>query len=205
MKSSLSRPKATRKYKSVYYIIPEGRRTEPDYFDIIRELIPEKLSIAVSCKCPSNSSLSAIIAKAKEVTSNNRHPDDKIWCVLDMDDRSHTQEQFDALAKWKEKSYRNYFAISTPRIEYWLLAHFEENPSEKNAKDELYITRYLPGYGRSKGVSQYSHSFTRARVLHAIDVAKTAETRKDPLVGSGLWRLVAELLLGKSCASPLVD
>lgn len=198
MKTRRSRRQATRKYNKVYYIIPEGRISEPAYFSIIRGLVPDGAGIALSCKSMRESSIPAVIRLAQKVSASNPHPNDEVWCVLDHDAESHTQAQFANLGKWEGKSPRHHVAISIPRFEYWLLAHFEDAPKARDALSDSYLATYLPGYDRTKELAAHRNLLTRERVLHAINVARAAETHRNSSVGSGLWRLAAALLGGSA-------
>lgn len=127
MKTSRIRSSKRRSYKKVYYIVTEGKTTEPSYFKIVAGYISDD-RVAISCHPADKSSIPSILEKAKSIASQKSQNKDEVWVVSDQDMDSHLAHQFTKLMEWGASSPNYHIAISAPRFEYWLLCHFEESP-----------------------------------------------------------------------------
>ena len=199
MVTSRIRSSKRHSYKKVYYIVTEGKTTEPSYFRIVRKYIPHDAWVAISCKPADKSSIASITDKARSIAAQNTHERDEIWVVADQDPESHLHHQFSKLMKWINQSQKHHIAISVPRFEFWLLCHFEDSPSMDHARSDTYVAHYLPDYDRRKDLVRHSGKITIQNIRHAIRVAcRLPEcTYNSSFPGSDVWKLVQALLTGE--------
>lgn len=196
MKTSSKRSVKQRRYKAVFHIVTEGKITEPSYFKLIANYIPERAHYAISCLPADTASIPSILEKAKSVYSKQLYEQDELWVVLDQDKESHLRHQFEKLVTWIKKSPRGHLAISAPRFEYWLLCHFEDAPKKENSKHDSYVAKYLPGYDREKNLSRHGTKITTQAIQHAIEIASRTplEGVDSERPGSNVWMLVEKLV-----------
>ncbi len=199
MKTSRKRSSRRRSYKKVYYIVTEGKTTEPSYFRIVGSYIPHDEMVAIFCQAADASSISSILKKVKALAEHAPHERDEIWAVIDQDPGSHLPEQFAKLKGWENLSRRHHVAVSVPRFEYWLLCHFEDSPDRNDSMHDDYVARYLPGYNRKKDLTRHRSKITVQCIRHAIDVASRSplDSYDSPYPGSDVWKLVKDLVPGK--------
>ena len=196
MVTSKIRSSKRRSYKKVYYIVTEGKTTEPAYFEIVSGYIPRDAWIAISCRSADKSSIPSILDKARSVASQNMHEKDEIWIVADQDLGSHFPHQFSRLKEWESQAQKHHIAISVPRFEYWLLCHFEDSPSRSHSLHDAYVAQYLPGYDRRKDLDRNRSRITLQSILHAIRVASRSPqcTYDSSCPCSNVWKLVQAIL-----------
>lgn len=189
------RPHHPRHYRSIFVIVTEGRVTETSYIDAMQRCLKlPSAALRVNNPGPRNSSVRELIRAAKKNLGDLRKGD-QVWILVDRDIDSHTGADWESLGKWEESSETHHVAISTPRFEYWLLLHFEETPDRRNALDDSYVARYLPGYDKKKDVSR-STKITANAITSAIEHsrARAFPTCKNPdIIGSGMHLLLQEL------------
>lgn len=195
MKTSRTRSSSRRSYKKVYYIVTEGKTTEPSYFKIVAGYIAND-AIAISCQPADKSSIPSILEKAKSLASQKSQDKDEVWVVTDQDLESHLAHQFTKLMEWGDSTPNHHIAISAPRFEYWLLCHFEESPTKSNALHDGYVAQYLPGYDRKKDLDRHKGKITVQSIQHAIKVASRLplSSYDSPTPGSDVWKLVQAIL-----------
>lgn len=108
-------------------IVCEGQRTEPIYFNGLRDHYA--LSSANIAVTPADGSDPvSIVRYAKELQKNEKRRGeqfDKIYCVFDRDEHANFNAAYDQLVANKFESARSW-----PCFEYWLLLHFgyQRNP-----------------------------------------------------------------------------
>ena len=197
MKKIPQRPRRARHYRTIFTIVAEGCLTEYSYVKAVRRRLQEQYG--TTCKIslikPRNSSVKELIRAANEKVSDLRK-NDQVWILVDRDPESHTEEDMQDLMLWEQSSLRHYVALSNPRFEYWLLRHFEDTLTEKNALDDLYVARYLPGYDRHKDVERSAKITCETMefaIRHAYDAPYPTCENPDR-IGSGMFRLVQELM-----------
>lgn len=203
MKTSRVRSSKRRPYKKVYYIVTEGKTTEPSYFNtepsyfkIVGSYMPEEAQIAISCQAADRSSIDSILQKAKSLASSKSQEKDEVWVTVDQDSDSHLAHQFAQLQNWERKSPKSHIAVSAPRFEYWLLCHFEDSPTKSNAMHDAYLAQYLPGYDRKKDLDRHRGRITLPSIRHAIEVASRypLSSYDSTKPGSDVWKLVHNLI-----------
>ena len=206
MKKIPQRPRRARYYRTIFTIVAEGSLTEYSYIRAVQRRLQEQYgtNCVISPSKPRNSSVKELIQAANKKVSDLRK-NDQVWILVDRDPESHTEEDMHNLMLWEQSSARHHVALSNPRFEYWLLRHFEDAPTEKNALDDFYVARYLPGYDKYKDVER-SAKITYRAIESAICHAGNSPypTCEQPnIIGSGMHLLVRELInaVGASISS----
>jgi hypothetical protein len=189
---SFKRHRGERRYKKLYVISAEGKKTEPLYFAMFNS---EHSVIHVECLNPKGgSSPDKVLKRVQDYIRNNSlKKTDEAWLVVDKDEW--TDAQLSELYKWS-KSKDNYgFALSNPKFEYWLLLHFEDGCGiGSSAQCSERLKRYLPDY--DKGINP--RKFTKDSITSAVS---RAERRDNPpcddwprSTGTTVYHLVKALL-----------
>ena len=196
MKTSRKRSIRQRRYKAVYHIVTEGKITEPSYFKLIANYIPETAHYTISCIPADTASIPSILEKAKSVCSSQLYEQDELWVVLDQDKESHLRHQFEKLEAWIQQSPKRHLAVSAPRFEYWLLCHFEPFPKKEDSRHDSSVAKYLPGYDREKNLSRHGTKITLQTIQHAIKTASRMplEMFDSDRPGSDVWKLVEKIV-----------
>lgn len=148
----LSRKINTRNPKPKIYVVCEGEKTEPLYFQELCRQLPRLLydvKILKSEGDPRRIAERALGIK-KEIGRDARRGgsfagDDQVWAVFDHDNHAH----FAAAIKLCEQGKVG-LAISDPCFELWLILHIEDYDK---ADDQRHVQRHLqrifPSYDRS--------------------------------------------------------
>ena len=121
--SELQRRKPNRqRYKKVL-IVCEGEKTEPNYFNALKDRY-QLNSVTISGE--SGSSPASVLKYAKQRYRESKEAGDafdKVFCVFDQDQHETYASTLQAIRKAKPKGV--FQAIpSVPCFEYWLLLHF---------------------------------------------------------------------------------
>ena len=109
-----------------YLIVTDAEKTEKNYFEGIKNIIPDSLKNDLQIKIYSNKPLAKIIDFAAEQRNRDERFRD-IWLVFDRDE----VKNFDKLIEDAKESKMN-VAWSNPCFEIWLMSYFQ-NP--KNIDD----------------------------------------------------------------------
>ena len=135
-KNNKSRNKVTTKKLAPpnYLIICEGKETEPNYFNGLKQKINEKFEDRVRIVVPSikikgtGLNTESLVKYAKQYINQSPKVYGQVWVVFDKDD--YTDEKFNNAIKLNE--YNS--AWSNPNFEIWLLSHFKkiDMPLSKN-------------------------------------------------------------------------
>lgn len=187
------RPIGERRYRKLFLVATEGKKTEPQYFaHLDRRLLP--VVKIQPLKGKSDGAPNRVLARMKKTLKNeNFRKGDEAWLVVDKD--TWTDDQLQELHQWSRHDDNYGFALSNPKFEYWLLLHFEDGTGIANARqcDER-LERYLPHY--DKGVD--ADLTTLEKVEKAI---RHAERRDKPpcadwprKTGTTVYRLVKNIL-----------
>ena len=117
-----------------YLIICEGKETEPNYFNGLKQKINEKFEDRIRIVVPSikvkgtGLNTESLVKYAKQYINQSPKVYGQVWVVFDKDD--YTDEKFNNAIKLNE--YNS--AWSNPNFEIWLLSHFKkiDMPLSKN-------------------------------------------------------------------------
>ncbi len=115
--------------EKIIIISCEGRNTEPEYFETIKEKLSDLISVLVEIKIvPKNDNKSNpkdIVCNLEEYILDQydyKSDYDEMWVIWDrekVDDRKN--KILEILPECKEKNYN--IALTNPAFEFWLLLH----------------------------------------------------------------------------------
>lgn len=119
--------------KLTFFIATEGTKTEPNYFNALKEELEKtkRFNIDISIEGKGKST-TALVKKVIRQVENNHQEYDRIWAVFDKDDF----EDFDAAIELAKEHNVN-CAWSNECFELWLLLHFED-VSEQMGRNDLF-------------------------------------------------------------------
>ncbi len=190
-KRKFSRPVATREYRKVFTIFPEGEKTESCYFTILRAM--NKAVNIIIKKGDKKTEPNQVLGWAKKyIKENGVSKNEQIWLVIDVDGRP--EHSFKECFAWEKINTKHNLAMSNPKFEYWLLMHFENGDDIKGAIDCMTkLTRYIPSYTKSNISSK---EITRESCAVAAGNGKRKHDAVEVLEGncSTVYKLVKEIL-----------
>lgn len=183
-------------YRRKFYIYTEGKETERAYLKVAAK----KLGLAALCELHyqgNDTNIQNLIDQAlKDEKNSDFRPKlgDQIWILVDHDEQCHFEHHFQALYEWEQGAAHRHVALSTPRFEYWLLLHFMQDPTKKNALSDSFVEAKLPHF---KNLPIGTPSITKATIELAVQRAnaRCIPTPANPnIVGSGMGKLTATFL-----------
>lgn len=167
---TFSRPYGNISYYNIFIIATEGKKTEPQYFQLFNKQSPVLKLLCI--KGDHKSSPLQVLQRMKDYLKT--HPlksKDEAWLVVDRD--QWTDEQLRELHKWSTTAENYSLALSNPNFEYWLLLHFDDGIGVTNgSKCSQRLRQHLPNY--DKGIP--SGIISREMVEEAIRRAKRRDT-----------------------------
>ena len=142
----LARRKGRRAPYAKVLIVCEGEKTEPHYFNELKDhygLNSANIEICGDC----GSDPLSIIRHAKQRYREEKDAGDafdKVFCVFDKDTHAHYQQGLDTIRSTTPKNV--YVAItSVPCFEYWLLLHFNTpHAPTMRCQETVPAIRYSP-------------------------------------------------------------
>ena len=111
-----------------YLIVTDAEKTEKNYFEGIKNIIPGNLKNDLQIKIYSNKALSKIIDFAAEERNKDERFRD-IWLVFDRDE----VKNFDKLIEEAKENKMN-VGWSNPCFEIWLISYFKNLENIPNSK-----------------------------------------------------------------------
>lgn len=175
-----------------FIISCEGSVTEREYFRRVQALCWNGVFVEILSDSHKNSPVQVLerIRKYDKSLSSR----DEMWCVVDKD--QWTPAQFAALLEWQRESSPVFhgIALSNPKFELWLLAHFQELPKTCGASEcDRLLEAHLPGYRKHIDVQRFDLATMRKAVQHA---SATRQPGVLPLktIGTSVGELVARIL-----------
>lgn len=156
-RSSLRRRPGYREPKPCILIVCEGEKTEPCYFEALRETCElNTVDIEVIGGDTAGSAPISVVNYALRMIKQRKQearksaykvPFDMVWCVFDQENPPHAsfKEAID-----KAETNDIFLAVSTPAFEYWYLLHFEDTDRPFLNADEVIqsLKRHLPDYDK---------------------------------------------------------
>lgn len=141
-----------RKLRSFILIICEGKKTEPNYFESFRRLLPKGSLKNVMIEGAGRNT-DSLVDKAKEIVDRRKKSSlpnfDMVWIVFDRD--SFTKEQVNSACKAIEDAKFS-SAFSNEAFELWYVLHFQYLDSKITRDD--YIKK-LNGIFKKLGINMY--------------------------------------------------
>ena len=146
-------------FEQKYYIFCEGKKTEPNYFEGIKNRIEKKgiykNSVFVKIQGVGEGTLK-IVEYAKKYIEKNHINEGEIWIVYDKDEFK--EEDFNAVAiqvdKFNQNSKKIHYNVawSNQCIEYWFILYFDYYVSDN---DRSFYIDYLNKKFKSFGIGEY--------------------------------------------------
>ncbi|MGH3680536.1 MAG: RloB family protein [Natronosporangium sp.] len=164
-----------------------GVRTEPDYFDGLRERF-RRGSVTIKIRQEGIAPV-ALVRAAAGYRERSSSSFDDVWCVVDVD-------RFDldiALAEAYRRNVR--LAVSNPCFELWLLLHHADCRAfcRDCAEVERRLRKHVPGYDKAQLDFGHFAEGVGDAVKRARDLDRTgAEHRRNP--STSVWRLVERIV-----------
>lgn len=144
---NLKRRQAERKPYEKVLIVCEGKKTEVNYFNGLKD--EYRLNTVEVQGAGSNPKGIIQLAEQEfEKARKSGDPFDKVFCVFDKDTHNDYMQAISTLG-----SRKNFEAIySVPAFEYWLLLHFKYSTKPYNGADEIVrdLTEYISGYTKGQ-------------------------------------------------------
>lgn len=163
----LRRGKARRAVYQKVLIVCEGSKTEPLYFNEIKDAYEiSTANIRISGDCGSDPLSVVNHGERLFVEEKRLHPDDpydRVYCVFDKDSHANYLKAIEKIENTKPSGV--FYAIpSIPSFEYWFLLHFEYTTApfvrsgNKSAGDMVIssLLEYWPEYAKASG-GTFSH------------------------------------------------
>ena len=170
---SFKRPFGQRPYRKLFVIATEGAKTEPQYFNILRNLKSEQVTISMP-EGKNKSDPENVLKRMKTYLKTERlKHSDEAWLVVDKDQWD--DKKIDKLHEWAKQKENYGLALSNPKFEYWLLLHFKNADLNSPGSCASILKKHLPNY--DKGISTYARRFTEERINETI---LRAESRDRP-------------------------
>lgn len=162
-KRDLARRKAKRSSYEKILIVCEGQKTEPNYFNELKDYYQLNTTHIVDIDGNCGSDPWSVYQHAKKCASQAKKDNDsydKVYCVFDKDKHITYQKTLNAIDGVKvNKIFTAIFSV--PCFEYWLLLHFIyttqsfDATGNKSAGDKTVdeLRKYFPDYQKSdKGI-----------------------------------------------------
>ncbi len=136
-----------------YLIVCEGKQTEPNYFNGLKQVINKKYGNKVDVLIPSidvkgtGMNTTSLVKYTQRTINHSNKVYGQVWVVFDKDD--YNDEQFESAIKNCDYN----IAWSNPSFELWLLAHFKK-VSRYISKDD--VLKELNKEFQKKGIGDYT-------------------------------------------------
>ncbi|MGW6934679.1 RloB family protein [Lentzea sp. NPDC054927] len=207
---SLSRKRPQFEPRTRFLVLCEGRVTEPEYFEFVRNELRER-TIVIKITKNKGDPLEIIsvaadmrkdaLVRAKRAKDYNLKYD-QVWAVLDVDDHHRLPAAID-LAK---KEHIN-LAISNPSFELWALLHHQDQSAHiENDSLRAKLRRHMPEYDKSLDCESLKGKYSLAK--NRAEALERQHERNDKSAGcnpsTAVWRLVDEILTAASKGGPSV-
>ncbi|MBN4079239.1 RloB domain-containing protein [Beggiatoa alba] len=181
----LARRKPRRAPYDKVLIVCEGKKTEPNYFEELKDHYGlSSANVAVTGDC--GSSPMSVVNHAQDLFRESEKAGDafdRAFCVIDKDNHSDYPSALDTLARAKPEGV--FEAIpSVPCFEYWLLLHFIYTDKPYNATGKKStagmvlqeLKRHWPKYKKSAyGVFEQRQEQLEVAKVHAARVLNAAQ------------------------------
>lgn len=136
-----------------YLIVCEGKQTEPNYFNGLKQEINKKYGNKVEVLIPNidikgtGMNTTSLVKYTQKIINYSHKIYGQVWVVFDKDDYS--DEQFDSAIKNCDYTV----AWSNPNFELWLLSHFKKINRYVSKEDVL---QELSAEFKKNGLGEYS-------------------------------------------------
>jgi len=201
---SHNRKKAERKPYDMVLIVCEGGKTEPNYFESLRDdLRLSSINVEITGEC--GSAPISIVEKAIDLYKKNTAYD-HVYCIFDKDKHTTYQETLQKITDTRlHKGGKIHAITSVPCFEYWLLLHFNyitkpfsstgtHSICEQLIKTELDKPDRLPNYQKnSQGIFEKIRNRMDEAIKRAKQIEEYNETIKTDNPSTQVYKLVEYL------------
>lgn len=204
--------------EKVIIISCEGRNTEPEYFETIKEKLSDLISVLVEIKIVdrdnNKSNPKDIVCNLEEYILEQydyKSDYDEMWVIWDREKvEARKKDILEMIPKCREKNY--YIALTNPLFELWLLLHIVDiskydkeilfiNKWETEAKNRRFIDKELSnilsdGYNKKEGKFN-KNIVTKDNILRALKQEKLFENKLENIIdslGSNVGDLMQSIL-----------
>jgi hypothetical protein len=176
-----------RQPKHTVLIYCGANRTEPDYFEGLRELL-RAANVTMTVRAEGVDPV-RLINRAAEFRERRRDVFDEVWCVVDTD-------EFDIPAAVVASRRHNVnLAVSNPCFELWLLLHHTDCTAYCQGYADVLtrLRRHVPGYDKAAMDFRAFAAGIEAAIERAekLDSSGTDHERNP---SRGVWVLVKRLM-----------
>lgn len=192
----------TEQEKKYYLIVTEGERTEPIYFEFIKDLLPKNLIETIDISGEGDNTIN-IVRKAIEYREQRKkdtvRPNfDHSWAVFDKDD--FLVEDYNGAIQLAQQSDIE-TAESNEAFELWYVLHFQFLDTKIDREQYKEKLTELLGFKYEKGNEKVvKYLFDNCNIRNAISFAKKLEdlhtgvTASESCPYTRVYKLVEELL-----------
>ncbi len=191
--SRVSRRKNNYSHKKVFFLVCEGRVTEPSYFNFFKRNLNDDFTININKNRNKNKSDPKNLLKSmKEILRRDPiRSNDEAWIIFDKD--NWPKEYIKELEEWAKQDQRYNIAMSTPCFEIWLLWHFEDASGLIKKEDiNRKLNNYLNNYSNNKEVN--INKISHEKIRHAITRAEKCKSGDYNNRSSDVYILVEKIL-----------
>lgn len=192
------RPDRSRPRKTIIRVLAEGKVTETNYIDVLKQKYRGSIEIEVM-KGDAGSSPKILVALARNYRKrqDKNNPEfDEIWCIFDVDQHPNLESVIQ-----EARGSNINIAISNPCFEIWLVLHYQNQTSHINRRDIQKMAKQL-GILKGKHLSEdgantvrenYEEAKTRAQRLEQTHIGNGSIGWENP--SSQMWKFVEQLAL----------
>ena len=198
-KSDFRRHQGQKPPGKVMIIVCEGKETEPNYFESLRQKFRlSTLSVkVVSGKVAPISVVDCGIEEKRKIGEAT----DEVWCVLDTENPNKNSSLLPAIEKAKKANLN--LAISNPSFEYWYFIHFEcsSRPFANGQEMKRKLKVYIPKYDENMNAFPVLDKLTSVAIQNAENLRKRSSENWDlfPNPSTKVDKLVQEIIeMGKT-------
>jgi hypothetical protein len=188
-KISAPKPVATIEERQYFLIVCEGERTEPIYFDYLRNLLPRNLLQTIEIIGQGKNTIKIVEKAIKERNARAADPVkprfDEVWAIFDKDD--FPNDHFDkAVTLANQNGIKN--GSSNQAFELWYVLHFQFLQTAIAREAYFSILTKILGFKYEKNSRQVLEEiFKRGRVRQAIKWAQQLEKMHEGKKPSASW------------------
>ncbi|HML75633.1 MAG TPA: RloB family protein [Anaerohalosphaeraceae bacterium] len=193
-RSQLQRRKPSLEPRNRILIVCEGKETEPNYFNHLKnklrlpaQLIEIEIIPGNVCGSAARSIVNYAIQKIRNSKRNN--PFDLVWCLIDVEAPIQTtlKEAYDHVLSYiapKDVQTKLQLILSNPCFEFWYILHFEKTcrAFALNAEAISSLKRHIPQYDKgNKTIPEQLYNKTATAINNSKLVLKEKNQRDEDL------------------------
>lgn len=186
------RRSAYRQQYRKFVISCEGSVAEREYFNHLQTICWNGVTLDILTDRNENSPVQVLERLHRYGKSLSAR--DEMWCVVDKD--QWTPDQFDKIYAWQREPspvFRG-VALSNPKFELWLLAHFQELPTSCGSSEcDRLLETHHPDYRKHINPQLFSLPSIHSAIAHASTTCH-AGTLPSTAIGTNVGELVSRIL-----------